>query len=66
MILIFILDCYVLIDPSATLSVVSSYVPSRLDRTPKCLPKSFSVSTAIGDIILAERVYRDCFVIIYH
>lgn len=52
-------------DPGATLSIVSPNVASRFNKTPKCLPKTFSVFTHIGDIVLAERVYKDCSMTMY-
>lgn len=29
---------------------------------PECIPDSFSVSTSVGDSVVAKRVYRGCLV----
>ena len=41
----------------ATLSFVIPYVAMRFDVLPDVLLKPFSISTRIGDSILAKRVY---------
>ncbi|XP_070039308.1 uncharacterized protein [Nicotiana tomentosiformis] len=55
-------DVYALIDPSSTLSYVSPYVAKGFGIEPEQLHEPFSVSTPVGECILAVRVYRDCVV----
>ncbi|XP_055814603.1 uncharacterized protein LOC129884308 [Solanum dulcamara] len=59
-------DCYVLMDPGATLSFVTPYVASKFNKIPERLLEPFCVATPVGDSVLAERVYRDCTVSIHH
>lgn len=59
-------DCYVLMDPRATLSFVSPFIAYKFDMTLESLLQPFNVSTPVGDFVLAERVYRDCSVFIHH
>ena len=63
---IFTFDCYALLDPGATLSFVTPYVASKFGILPECLLEPFVVSTTTGKSILAERVYINCVVSIYH
>lgn len=58
MIRFFTLDCYVRMNSGATLSFVSPDVGCKFDRTPESLLEPFIVSTHIGELVLAERVYR--------
>lgn len=53
-------------NPGSTLSFVSPYLASRFDRTTEYLLEPFSISTLVGDSILAERVYKDYSVLIYY
>ena len=66
MIKVFTLDVYALLDLGASLSFVTPYVATKFDVLPEKLSEPFSVSTLVGDSILAERVYRDCPVFINH
>ncbi|WMV13835.1 hypothetical protein MTR67_007220 [Solanum verrucosum] len=60
MLKVFQLDVYALIYPSDTLSFVTPYVAMRFDILPNVLLDPFSVSTPVGDSIVAKRVYRKC------
>ncbi|KAH0682694.1 hypothetical protein KY285_022193 [Solanum tuberosum] len=60
MIQVFDFIVYALLDPWASLSFVTPYVAMNFDVIPEQLSEPFSVSTPIGDSILAERVYHDC------
>ncbi|WMV58483.1 hypothetical protein MTR67_051868 [Solanum verrucosum] len=53
---VFQLDVYVLLDPSATLYFVTPYVAMRFDVLPDVLLEPFSISTFVGDYIVAKRV----------
>ncbi|XP_070034752.1 uncharacterized protein [Nicotiana tomentosiformis] len=55
-------DLYALIDPGSTLSCVTPYVAMEFGIEPEQLHESFSVSTPIGESILAAQVYMDCVV----
>ena len=55
-------DVYALIDPGSTLSYVTHYVAMEFGIEPEQLYEPFSVSTPLGESILAARVYRDCVV----
>jgi len=66
MLKVFQLDVYALLDPGATLSFVTPYVLMRFDVLPDVLIEPFSVSTPIGDSIVAKRVYRKCPVSLSH
>ena len=51
---------YVLIDPGATHSFVSTAFCMHLDRLYSSLPQHLLVSTPVGDVILVDEVYKDC------
>ncbi|XP_070045320.1 uncharacterized protein [Nicotiana tomentosiformis] len=53
---------YAPIDPGSTLSYVTPYVAMEFGIEPEQLHESFSVSTPVGQSILAARVYMDCVV----
>ncbi|XP_070036683.1 uncharacterized protein [Nicotiana tomentosiformis] len=55
-------DVYALIDLSYTLSYVTPYVAMEFGIEPEQLHESFSISTLVGETIVASRVYRDCVV----
>ncbi|KAG5571441.1 hypothetical protein H5410_061207 [Solanum commersonii] len=55
-----------LLDLGASLSFVNPYVAMNFDVLPEKLLESFSVSTPVGDSILAERVYPDCTIFVNH
>ena len=56
----FDLDVYALLDPRATLSFVTPYITVQCNASPETLSEPFSVSTPVGDPIIARRVYRNC------
>uniref|UniRef100_M0ZKD2 Gag-pol polyprotein n=1 Tax=Solanum tuberosum TaxID=4113 RepID=M0ZKD2_SOLTU len=62
MLKVFQLDVYALLDPGDTLSLVTPYVAMRFYVLPDVLLEPFSVSTPIGNSIVAKRVYRKCLV----
>ncbi|XP_070042676.1 uncharacterized protein [Nicotiana tomentosiformis] len=55
-------DVYALIDPGSTLSYVTPYVPMGFGIKSEQLHEPFSISTPVGESIVAARVYRDCVV----
>ena len=57
---VFSFHVYALLDLGSTLYFVTPLVASKFDLLPEILHEPFLVSTPIGDIIRAERVYRDC------
>ncbi|XP_070054454.1 uncharacterized protein [Nicotiana tomentosiformis] len=58
-------DVYALIDPDSTLSYVIPYIAMEFGIEPEQLHEPFSVSTPIGESILAARVYRNYVVTLY-
>ncbi|XP_075095728.1 uncharacterized protein LOC142173824 [Nicotiana tabacum] len=57
---VFALDAYVLIDPGSTFSYVTPYFALDFGIDPKQLLEPFSVSTSVGDSVIASRVYKCC------
>ncbi|KAH0721575.1 hypothetical protein KY285_005148 [Solanum tuberosum] len=57
---VFDLDVYALLDPGATLSFVTPYIAVKFDVSPETLSEPFSVSTPVGDRVIARRVYKNC------
>ncbi|XP_070034721.1 uncharacterized protein [Nicotiana tomentosiformis] len=55
-------DVYALIDPGSTLSYVTPYVAMEFGIEQEQLHEPFSVSTLVGESIVAVRIYRDCVV----
>ena len=51
-----------LLDPESTLSYVTPYVAVGFGFEPSVIFEPFSVSTLVGDSIIARRVYRGCVV----
>ena len=66
MLRVFHLDVYALIDPGANISFVSPYVSMRFSVKPELLKSPFSVSTPVGESIIARTVYRNCPISIFH
>uniref|UniRef100_M1D3Z3 Gag-pol polyprotein n=1 Tax=Solanum tuberosum TaxID=4113 RepID=M1D3Z3_SOLTU len=50
------LDVYAVLDPGATLSFVTPYIAVKFDVSPETLSEPFSVSTSVGDPVIARRV----------
>ncbi|MCQ8082150.1 hypothetical protein NP492_23805, partial [Salmonella enterica] len=57
---VFDLDVYALLDPGATLSFVTPYIAVQFSVSPETLSEPFSVSTPVGDPVIARRVYKNC------
>ncbi|KAH0743109.1 hypothetical protein KY290_031102 [Solanum tuberosum] len=55
MLRVFNLDVYALLDPGATLSFVTPYIVVNFGVTPETLSEPFSVSTPVGDPVIARR-----------
>lgn len=55
-----------LIDPGSTLSYVTPYVVVNFAFSVKNISKPFSVSTFIGESIVAKRVYKNYVLSIFH
>ncbi|XP_070029173.1 uncharacterized protein [Nicotiana sylvestris] len=55
-------DVFALINPDSTLSYVTPFVAMEFGIEPEQLHEPFSVSTPVGESILATRVYRSCVV----
>ena len=60
MLKVFSLNLYALLDPGATLSFVTPLVAKKFDISPDILHEPFTVSTPVGESIVAKRVYRNC------
>ena len=56
---IFSREVYVLLDPGSTLSYVTPYVAVGFGFEPEVIVEPFTISTPIGDSIIARRVYRN-------
>ena len=46
-----------MLDPGATLSFVTPYIAVQFDVNPETLSEPFSVSTPVGDPVIARGVY---------
>ena len=55
-----------MIDPGANISFVSPYVSMRFYVKPELLKDSFSVSTLVGESVIARTVYRNCPIYVFH
>ncbi|XP_047260173.1 uncharacterized protein LOC124893094 [Capsicum annuum] len=64
MLQIFFGDIYVLLDLRSTLSYMTPYVAVGFGFKPDVIVEAFSVSTLVGDYVVAMRVYRNCVVTI--
>ncbi|KAF3625249.1 hypothetical protein FXO37_30970 [Capsicum annuum] len=58
MLILFSYDVYYLLDPGSTLSYVTPFVAMHFRFGPECIPYLFSISTSVGDSVVARRVYR--------
>ena len=56
---VFSFPVYALLDPGFTLYFITPLVASKFDLLREIVHEPFIVSTPIGDIIRAERVYKD-------
>ena len=57
---------YALLDPGGDFIFCTPYVVVNFETSPEQHSEPFSVSTPVGEPILAERVYRDCPISINH
>ncbi|XP_070008863.1 uncharacterized protein [Nicotiana sylvestris] len=62
--IIFTLDSYALMDLGSTFSYATPYFALDFGIEPKQLLEPFSISTPVGDYLIASRVYRGCVIII--
>ena len=58
MLQIFSCDVYVLLDPGSTLSYVTPYVAVCFGFEPDMIFELFSVSTPVGNSVVARKVYK--------
>ena len=66
MLRVFHFDVYVFIDPGANIFFVSPYVSLRFSVKPELLKDPFSVSTPVGESVIARTVYRNCPISVFH
>ena len=64
MLQVFFVNFYALLDPGASLYFVIPLVARKFDVLPDVLVKPFLVCTAMGDSVVAKRVYRKCLVML--
>ncbi|KAH0725795.1 hypothetical protein KY284_001660 [Solanum tuberosum] len=57
MLRVFNLDVYALLDLGATLSFVTPYIAVKFDVSPETFSEPFSVSTPVGDPVIARRAW---------
>ena len=60
MLQVFSLNVYDLLDPGATLSFDTPLVARKFDILPDILNEPFMVTTLVGKLLVAKRVYRNC------
>ena len=66
MLRVFHFDVYALIDLGANISFVSPYVSMRFSVKPELLKDPFSVSTPVGESVIARTVYRNFPISFFH
>ena len=66
MLRVFHLDVYALINPVENISFVSPYVSMRFSVKPELLKDPFSVSTPVGESVIARTIFRNCPISIFH
>ena len=59
---VFDLDIYAFLDSGATLSFATPYIAVQFNVSPETLSEPFSVSTPVGDPVIARRLYKNCLV----
>ena len=57
---VFSIDVYALLDPGTTLPFLIPLVSKQFDVLPNVLIEPFSVTTPVGDYVVAKRVFRSC------
>ena len=60
MLQVFSFNVYSLHDPGDTLSVVAPLVTKIFDILPDVFIEPFSITTDVGDFVVARRVFRSC------
>ena len=58
MLQVFSINIYALLDPGVTFSFVTPLEATKFDVLPDVLVEPFSVSTLVGDSVVAKRVYK--------
>ncbi|KAF3663690.1 hypothetical protein FXO38_10525 [Capsicum annuum] len=66
MLQIFYCNMYAFLDSGYTLSYMTPYVAVTFAFKLEIIPEPFSISTLVGDSIMARRVYRNCVVSVGH
>ena len=56
----FLFLLYALVDPHTTLSFFTPLIAKKFDILPNKLHEPFIVSTPVGELVVAKRVYRNC------
>lgn len=59
-------DVYCLLDLGSTISYVTPYVVVHFSFGVKTIPEPLSISTLIGEFIMARNIYRGCVMSIYY
>lgn len=59
MLRVFYLDVYDLLDPTATLSYLTSYIAVKFYISPETLSEPFLVCSPIGDPVMARPIYKN-------
>ena len=57
---VFELDVYALLDPGDTHSFVTPYIVVKFSVSLETLSEPFSISTPVGDQVIARQLYRNC------
>lgn len=65
MVKLFTHDTYYLLDPGSTLSYVTPYMANYFGFDHECILDPFSISTLVGDCIMARKVYRGCVMLVH-
>ena len=60
MLRVFSIDVYALLDTGATFSFVTPLIARKFDILPDILNEPFMVTTPVGELVVVERSYRNC------
>ena len=60
MLQVFSIDVYALLDPGATLSIVTLLISRKFDVIPNILNEPFTVNTPVCESMVEKRVYKNC------
>ncbi|KAF3657764.1 Protein transport protein-like [Capsicum annuum] len=66
MLRIFQFDMYALLDPGSSFSYVTPLIAVNFEMSPEAIPEPILVSTLVGDLIVAQKVYKKRPVTILH